>query len=90
MPAVFPPALIALCDLHRSETASEAFDLAIAAAVHVRSRIWFGDLLGAFVGVGIVAGHHRTLATDCPAYRDGLTTPLYGARFPVLPSLFLT
>src|SRR5215203_3886990 len=62
MPAVFRPALIALCDLHRSETASEAFDLAIAAAVHVRSRIWFCDLLGAFVGVGIFAGNHHDVA----------------------------
>jgi hypothetical protein len=30
------------------------------------------------------------LAADCPAYHTGRTTPLCGARFPALPSLFLT
>jgi hypothetical protein len=30
------------------------------------------------------------LAADCPAYHTGRTTPLCGAPFPELPSLFLT
>jgi hypothetical protein len=30
------------------------------------------------------------LAADCPAYHAGRTTPLCGARYPALPSLFLT
>jgi hypothetical protein len=30
------------------------------------------------------------LATDCPAYYTGRSTPLCGARFSALPSLFLT
>ena len=38
------------------------FDLAIAAAVHVRPGIWFGDLLSAFVCVGVVARDHHDVA----------------------------
>jgi hypothetical protein len=29
------------------------------------------------------------LAADCPAYHQGTTTPMCGARFPALPGLFL-
>jgi hypothetical protein len=30
------------------------------------------------------------LAADCPAYHTGRSTPLCGARYPTLPSLFLS
>jgi hypothetical protein len=30
------------------------------------------------------------LAADCPAYHQGRTTPLCGARYPALPALLLS